>query len=100
MTKEEQLTSVANNVIDSLRNQPLVIGMLVLNVIFLAVLGFTNYNASNNRHDELLEVMSQANTNDKDFERIESYLKLIIENQRENRNVFTLEKERDKEDRR
>jgi len=100
MTKEEQLTSVANNVIDSLRNQPLVIGMLVLNVIFLVVIGWANHEASSNRHDELLQVMSQANASDKDFERIESYLKQIIDNQRENRNVFTLEKERDKEDRR
>ena len=97
MTKEEQLTSVANNVIDSLRNQPLVIGMLVLNVIFLAVLGFTSYHDANNRHDELLQVMSQANASDKDFERVESYLKQILDNQRENRNVFTLEKERNKE---
>lgn len=54
---DEDIAGVANNIVSSLKNQPVIIGLLVLNVIFVGVSYFEQQSSRQLRHDELMEIM-------------------------------------------
>ena len=59
MTKDDA-AGVLNNVVDSLRNNPLVIGLLVLNGIFVLTSVYVGLNRSEHTRDVILEILREC----------------------------------------
>ncbi len=48
---------IAGKVVDSLRNSPTIIGLLCINILFIAGLFWNISRAGHERHEELLEIL-------------------------------------------
>ena len=59
MTNEDA-TGVINNVVDSLRNNPLVIGLLVLNAVFIMSGSYLQSSRSEATKEVILEIMREC----------------------------------------
>ena len=57
---EKEAASVLNNVVDSLRNNPLVIGLLVLNTLFVLASVYFGVNRSEHTRDVIIEILREC----------------------------------------
>lgn len=57
---EKEAASVLNNVVDSLRNNPLVIGLLVLNMLFVLASVYFGVSRSQHTRDVIIEILREC----------------------------------------
>ena len=62
MTDKEMETAagVANTLIQSLRGQPIVIGLLVVNLVFIGAMAYVRLQEDNQKHDEFMSLLSSC----------------------------------------
>jgi hypothetical protein len=56
----EDVGKVALSVVESLRSSPIVLGVILLNIIFMAVIFFTLQNLRNHQHTQMMILLERC----------------------------------------
>jgi hypothetical protein len=56
----EDVAKVATSVVEVLRGSPVVLGMILLNIIFMAVIFFTLQNLRNHQHQQMMLMLERC----------------------------------------